>query len=324
MNAINQLILNTVDLDNQRQFAAIIGINPSQGARSPVLWNAAFRAQGENTEMVALDITPENLTKVLRLLEDDSRFVGGAVAAPHKEAVAEWLSHRDGHRLTSEVDAIGAVNCLYRGKVNGNLHGANTDGEGALRSLKEICPNLPGKNIILLGLGGAGKAVAAYVAEDMQAQGSLSISNRKSSRLIEKFCECIGAKLLQWPPSSSDYAGTDIIINCTTIGSNNTQVISGETVELNSYSPLCNLNARNNKQSRSILDILPKTATVFDIIYDPNPTRLLVLASKCGLQTLNGSRMNLEQAIIAFCYATYTQSTEAVRAAMTRERNKLD
>ena len=64
------------------RYAAIIGASPSKGARSPVLWNAAFDAHGIDAEMVPMDVAPEHLEEVTTALRRDTRFLGGAVAAP--------------------------------------------------------------------------------------------------------------------------------------------------------------------------------------------------------------------------------------------------
>ena len=81
---------------------------------------------------------------------------------PHKEAVFKWLKGR----LTYSSKKIGAVNCLFRDK-NGTLKGTNTDGEAALESFKKKFGNIKNKKILLIGPGGAGKAVASYFIGEM-------------------------------------------------------------------------------------------------------------------------------------------------------------
>ena len=87
---VHKLIDNNISIP-QSKYAAIIGENPSAGARSPQLWNAAFRASSINAVMIPLDVSAENLYSLLDALQADLDFIGGAIAVPYKESVAEWL-----------------------------------------------------------------------------------------------------------------------------------------------------------------------------------------------------------------------------------------
>ena len=91
------------------KFAAILGLTPSKGARSPQLWNAAFTAASIDAAMVPMDVTPENLAGLVAALKADKRYIGGAVAVPHKQEIAKLLD-----RLEPEAERIGAVNAIYR------------------------------------------------------------------------------------------------------------------------------------------------------------------------------------------------------------------
>ena len=66
---IQDLITNNINLDDGKKFAAIIGLNPSNGARSPLLWNAAYSYYNVDTRMFPLDVTSNNLTKRYRFIE---------------------------------------------------------------------------------------------------------------------------------------------------------------------------------------------------------------------------------------------------------------
>jgi shikimate dehydrogenase len=291
------LLDNQLNLESEQPFAAILGANPSQGARSPLLWNGAFAAFGSASKMLAMDVSSKNLAPLLSALNNDRRFIGGAVAVPHKESVAHWLNGQAGCSLTPEAANIGAVNAIFRSE-NGQLCGTNTDGEGALSSLLSIYPNLSAANILLLGPGGAGKAVAAYLAKPCQINGRLTISARSPEK-IATFAQKIGSSLISWPPSAEQLAAADILVNCTPVGSRpDMQGI-----------PLADGNAS--------LRPMKKSAIVFDIIYAPASTPLLQLAEEMGLGTLNGAGMNLEQAVIAFAHATAnTDKISAIRQAM--------
>jgi shikimate dehydrogenase len=258
-----------------KQYAAIVGLNPSKGARSPLLWNAAFKAHGLNVLMVPIDVEPDQLPTLLASLEGDRHFIGGAVAVPYKERVAEWL----GESLTGEAASIGAVNCLFRRE--GRLFGTNTDGEAARISFESRFGSFKGKKILVLGCGGAGKAVAAYFVSAVGNTGRLFIVSR-STRAAD-FAERIGAKALEWSGIQKILPDIDAIINCTTLG-------SGVTIK---SSPL----------DEGLISTLRSECVVFDIIYQPRLTILLKTAQSRGLQTLDGVQMNLYQAILAYGHA---------------------
>ena len=310
------LISNPLTLPPGRDFAAILGANPSQGARSPLLWDTAFGAHGLETRMVAMDVTDDNLDRLLHQLNGDPQFVGGAVAVPHKEAIAAWLDTHDGARITPEAVKIGAVNSLYRDDA-GRLTGTNTDGEGALVSLRQVLPDLAGKRVLQLGVGGAGRAVATYLADALNDPRQLTLAVRYPDRL-HPFAARIEADLMAWPPDPERVGDVDVIVNCTTIGSKLVQETDRGAVDLSLYSALAALDDGNAEASTGILANLRPGGGVFDIIYDPAKTVLLDHAETLGLVTLNGSGMNLEQAVIAFGHAL------AGRADMTRVRDCME
>ena len=111
---INKLSSNRVDIPNKESYSVILGLNPSKGARSPVLWNYAYEHFSINSKMIPIDVNEKNFEKLLAVLQQDQAFSGGAIAAPHKEAAAAYI----GSNVTKEAQSIGAINCLFR----------NTDG----------------------------------------------------------------------------------------------------------------------------------------------------------------------------------------------------
>ena len=77
----------------KKNFYAIIGENPSKGARSPKLWNACFKKLKINSTMIPIDIRRENFKKTFNKLVNDKNYLGGAVAVPYKEEVFKKLNH---------------------------------------------------------------------------------------------------------------------------------------------------------------------------------------------------------------------------------------
>ena len=270
-------------------YAAIIGANPSKGARSPKLWNAAFTANRNPSVMVPLDVTSAGLAPLLAALDADPYFVGGAIAVPHKQATAHWL--RD--RVTQEAAAIGAVNCLFR--RDDRLWGTNTDGEAARVCLERAAGSLQSKHVVLLGLGGAGKAVAAFLAKRAE---QLSLAGRNFDS-VQAYATAVGSRAVRWDSLRSVLPDADVAVNCTSVGSAAAGMADG--------SPL----------SDELVRLLHPAALVYDIIYDPRPTRLLAAAAARGLLGLDGAGMNFEQAVLAYIYAVGGDQG-AVRAAMEK------
>jgi shikimate dehydrogenase len=266
------LIENQIDTSHLDQYAAIIGECPSKGARSPKLWNAVFESEKRNCKMLPLDVKKENIINLLNDLNNDKEFIGGAIAVPYKEVVAKWL----GDNITPEAKKIGAVNCLYRNS-EGVLHGTNTDGEASLVTFKDKFGSLENKSVMVLGVGGAGKAVASYFSSS--SINTIIISRCESDK---RYANKIGAEWDSWDEVDNYIRDVDVLINCTSIGFGNQE----------SKSPL------NERQIAQIKD----SAVIFDIIYQPLKTKLLEMARNRGISTLNGLAMNLEQAVLAYEY----------------------
>ena len=257
------------------RYAAILGAAPSKGARSPVLWNAAFRAAGIDAVMHPMDVTAADLPAVVAALKADPRFVGGAVTVPHKQAILGLLD-----RVEPEAGRIGAVNALYRD--GGALVGANTDGAGALSQIEEMVGGphaLMTRRALVLGLGGAGLAVAAFLAGRVT---ELTVANRTRAT-AETVAARLGAMVADWPVGADVLSKVDLLVNATTIGHKDGP--AGSPV------------------AEADLAVLPASAAVYDAIYQPDVTPLLALATDRGLAARNGLGMNLDQAVIAFAKA---------------------
>ncbi|WP_193188741.1 shikimate dehydrogenase family protein [Nisaea sediminum] len=273
------------------KYAAILGLTPSRGARSPLLWNAAFKAGGIDAAMVPMDVTPDHLAGLVAALKADRRYIGGAVAVPHKQAIAALLD-----RLEPEAERIGAVNTIYRD--GDDLVGANTDGAGALSQIADALPDLASRKAVLIGLGGAGIAVAAYLAGAVK---ELVVANRTEAKAKEAAIR-LGEKVSSVPlPLTAELLSEcSLLVNCTTAGYQD-----GPT-----GTPL-------GDEADALLAALPSDALVYDIIYQPLETELLSRAAARGLKTRNGLGMNLDQAVIAFRLANPGALTiDRVRDAM--------
>tara|TARA_Y100000816_G_C26060398_1_gene556774 strand:- start:346 stop:1227 length:882 start_codon:yes stop_codon:yes gene_type:complete len=289
MDDINKLIDNKFEIIGLEKFAVIIGLNPSKTARSPILWNAAFKANNLNFSMIPIDVKKKNLDMVLEILNKSNKFIGGSVTIPYKSDVANIL----GENLTEEAKNIGAINCIFKNEKN-VIMGTNTDGEASLISYKKNFGDINNKSILLLGLGGAGKAVLNYFLKEI-TQGKMHVSTVNESKY--KFYENFkNINFIKWNEKSEILDKIDILINCTSLGFDN--------------------NIEKSPLKIEELSKLKKTTIVYDIIYNPKKTKLLKLSEELGLKTLNGLQMNFLQAVIAFNYAVKLNNNDVTEQAM--------
>jgi shikimate dehydrogenase len=304
LNDLRKVVTNELPDRLPNTVAFIVGANPSKGARSPKLWNAAFKALGIDGEMFPLDVMQQNLAPLLRILEGDSRVVGAAVAAPYKADFAQLL----GERLAPAAKHCGSINLLSRnvdrdaGRAPASplaaasaapFFGSNTDGIAAVESLREVCPDFAHGKVLVLGCGGTGRAViASLLSEVNPANLFVGIRSERHRAWLNSF----GAQPLPTDLAGVDLASFGVVVNCTTVG----------------WSDQANASPLDDEQIAS----LEHQCTVFDVVYQPDPTLLLQRAKARGLTTLSGSRMNLLQAVIAFTTANRGADMAAVAAAM--------
>jgi len=288
LSALGEVASNDLPSSLPSRVAFIVGANPSNGARSPKLWNAAFAAAGIEGAMFPLDVTADRLGQLLVILQNDPRIVGVAVAAPHKSELARLMAGR----LTAAAARCGSINLLSRNEA-GALVGSNTDGLGAIALLREVCADLSNSRILVLGCGGTGRAVIATLVDSVKSS-QVTVAVRGSHH--REWLESLGVTVADKWTADLVFSTFDVVINCTTVG-------WGEHAE---SSPLAG----------SQLRALPSRSTILDVVYQPDPSKLLVDARSLGLRTLSGSRMNLLQAVLAFRLSLPDAKRELVMEAM--------
>ena len=147
---------------------------------------------------------------------------------------------------------------------------------------------------MILGVGGAGKAVASYFATS--ANSTIIISRSKEGK---EYADKINARWGNWSQIDDHIDTVDVVVNCTSVGFGDQEMAS----------PLSEEQIAN----------LKKSTIVFDIIYQPVKTKLLEIADKSGISTLNGLEMNLEQAVLAYQYAVKpNKNLDEIRKIMTQ------
>jgi len=238
----------------------IIG-HPVGHSLSPAIHNAAFRAIGKNAVYLAFDVT-DLLGAIggIRALG----IKGLSVTIPHKEAIVGLLDEID-----PVASRIGAVNTVVNG--DGHLVGTNTDWMGAVRALQEVT-DLEGKEVLVLGAGGASRAVCIGLM-DMGVAG-IHIANRtpERARALAEVCNASWSGL-----DGISGIEASILINTTSVG----------------MTPNVNETPIPSK-------LLPRFQVVMDIVYSPTKTRLLREASKAGCKVVRGLNMLLYQGVTQF------------------------
>jgi len=242
----------------------VIG-DPISHSMSPVIHNAAIRAIGlKNIYYEKIRVKKEDLGNFILFMRKDG-IIGMNITHPHKETVIKYLD-----QLTDEAKKIGAVNTVFM--KDGMLFGANTDVTGFLRSLHENSVDIKDKKVLILGAGGAAKAVVSAVFNDA---GSIVILNRTIER-AEEISEKTGKRIRAGGLNEieEEIEETEILINCTPLG------MKGVYENISPVDP----------------EILNSDITVIDTVYNPVKTKLLREAEKRGSRTINGIEMFIHQA----------------------------
>lgn len=237
---------------------------PVEHTLSPAMHNAAFEALGIDYCYVAFPVHPDYLKDAVRSIRA-LNLSGVNVTIPHKETVIPFLDEVD-----EEASFIGAVNTIVNSQ--GSLIGYNTDGRGFIQSLSESGILIEGKVVLVLGAGGASRAISYYVSQKATELILFDIDTGKTKKLMHDL------KKIRDNISSVENIVTaeryDIIINATPLGLKNEDPLPLHTSLLNPNQTVC------------------------DLIYQK--TQLLEDASQKGCATLNGLGMLLWQGVFAF------------------------
>lgn len=271
MRRIEDVVSNKIEVESLSSWAFILGQEPSRGARSPTLWNAVYTHFGLNTRMVPLDVSAADLQEAWDLLSNDSRVLGGAIAIPFKQSIASLLVNQ----LELSASLSSSVNCVFRDPT-GLFRGANTDGEAALAVIKENCSEYMNAQYLVLGCGGAGSAVISSLAQVLGPR-QVTVSSRSPSAMA--WLDALGVKNIPFDSFEHYLETTDVLINTTSLGFNRA-----------SQSPV----------SLTGLRKLRAESFVFDVVYQPSPTKLTQDALSLRLRATDGKRMNLLQAVGSF------------------------
>lgn len=255
---------------------------------SPAMQNAAFHKLGLDYEYSALEVPPENLAELVGGLREP-RIAGFNVTVPHKEKILSLLDE-----ITPVAKLIGAVNTVKN--QSGRLIGYNTDGAGFIESLKQDAAFDPaGKKVVIIGAGGASRAVAVMLAEaGAKAIVINDVQKEKAAELAEYLGSYFPIKTGANAPLTSSLVDVDLLVNASPIGMSPRE----------SESPLPD-NLR-----------VPTKLTVYDLVYNPMETALLRTAKGAGCRAVSGLGMLVRQGALAFTIWTGQEApVEVMRKA---------
>ena len=241
--------------------------HPVAHSLSPAMHNAAFRSLGLPHEYAALDVTADQLPGVVERIRS-GELLGANVTVPHKEFVLKLVDTWDGP--TAE---IGAANTLSRTADGRRVLGSNTDAVGFAYAIRDV--PLDGARVLLLGAGGAARAVMAVLLE---RGADVSIANRTAERarsLARSLAHPVDRepRVVAWA-DRGDLAAVDVIVNATSLG-------------LHGEDPLAGAGLR---PGLVVVDLIPTAV----------PTPLARRARAAGATVIDGLPMLLQQAVSSF------------------------
>lgn len=260
-------------IDGYTRLAAVVA-NPIKHSISPFIHNRAFEVTHTNGVYLAWEIEGTDLAETVANIRRYQMF-GINLSMPYKEQVIPYLD-----QLSEEARLIGAVNTVVN--RDGTLIGYNTDGKGFFKSLPSF--KISGKRMVLLGAGGAAKAILAQAILDGVSQVSVfvrSASIEKTRPYLEKLQNETGFKadlfaLEDVSELQARITDSDLLVNATSVGMDGVSLPIPASV------------------------LLQEKLLVADVIYQPFETPFLKWARNQGNQSINGLGMLLYQAAEAF------------------------
>ncbi len=267
--------------------AGVIG-HPINHSKSPLIHSHWLQEKGIEGEYKAYDIAPENLRdEVLKLR--DVGLSGINVTLPHKQAIMDICT-----TLNDEARKIGAVNTVVF-YPSGEIEGRNTDAYGFITNAKEAYPefDIKGASALVLGAGGAARSV--LYALKREGVADIRITNRTIEN-AEELAEEFGATVYDWDDKEAALKNASFVVNTTSLGMTGKPALQFDLTNLSSG------------------------ALVYDIVYAPLMTELLIGAKAKGCKIVTGIGMLLHQARPAFqaFFGTLPDVTDKLREKVLR------
>lgn len=283
-------------LDGKTQILGVIG-SPISHSLSPLMHNAALTALGLNWIYLPLEIPITNLAHAYQGLKSIQNLQGFNLTIPHKQQIIDHLD-----QITPIAQAIGAVNTVKR--TPQGWIGTNTDAPGFLIPLQSLQRDWHNTTVIILGNGGAAKAVVAACLQ-LNCR-KIHLIGRNPSHLNQFITQTPHPHLTPHPWSELEtlLPEATLLINTTPIG----------------MAP----NPDQTPLTPHQINQLPPQAIIYDLIYNPRPTLLLQQAQNRHLTTIDGLTMLIHQGALALEFWLERPAPIAIMTkALTTHLDKL-
>jgi shikimate dehydrogenase len=270
------------------RIAALIG-DPVDHSLSPVMHNAAFTALGIDARYDLWPTALETLTDRVNGIRD-SDMLGVNVTVPHKQAVFDLVD-----ATTDIATRLGAVNTII--PMGNGLLGDNTDAYGFRKSVEEAVGRLPGRPVLVIGAGGASRAVLVALEEMGSSETILANRTRQRADDLVRELSLASTRVIDLDDIPQELASVGTIINATSIGWHD------------DASPVSDADARH----------LPDDAVAIDLTYRDTP--FLRTARGRGLRAIDGLGMLIHQGARSFALWTGKEPPISVmRSAVLAEQ----
>ena len=258
-------------ITGKTKLLGVIG-HPIGHSLSPIMHNAALAEMGADFVYLPFAIAPENLDQAIQGFAAIG-IQGFSITIPHKQTIMPLLDE-----ISDVAQAIGAVNTVWR--TEKGWSGTNTDAEGFLAPLRSRQQDWSQSVAVILGNGGAARAVVAGCLELGCAE--VHIVGRDAQKLAafsQSWKASLGLNVHGWETLPKLLTRADLLVNATPIG----------------MSPQVN----QSPLTVSEVDQLKAGVIAYDLIYTPNPTMFLKQASDRGGVAIDGLEMLIQQGAIA-------------------------
>lgn len=259
-----------VDINGKTKLLGIIG-NPLSHSLSPIMQNMAIAILQLNYVYLPFPVKTENLEEVLKGFYA-LNLVGFNVTIPHKQTIIPFLS-----QITTNAQIIGAVNTVWH--TDTGWHGTNTDIDGFIAPLTKIERDWSKVTPVILGIGGASRAVVVGCAKLGCPEIHVLARDNKKLEVFEQSWANTPFKSKikghSWNKLPELVSTTELLINTTPVG----------------MYP----NIKETPINLEEIETIKPNLIVYDLIYNPRPTLLLKQAQKKGLMIIDGVEMLVQQ-----------------------------
>jgi shikimate dehydrogenase len=261
-------------ITGKTKLLGVIG-NPIEHSLSPVMHNAAIAKLELDYVYLPFPIKPEDLSKAISGFTAIG-LTGFSVTIPHKQAIIPLLTE-----ISSIAKEIGAVNTVWRTETGWN--GTNTDVEGFVAPLKNYNRNWSQTTALILGCGGAARAVVAGCAQLNCAK--IHVVGRDQQKL-KRF--------------KNSWQNSELAVNLSVHNWQELPDLMGESNLLVNSTPVGMYpHIDESPVSAELMGRLSENAIAYDLIYTPNPTKFLQIAKEHGADAIDGLGMLVQQGAAA-------------------------